>query len=72
MEKINRKEIDTPVQPFEEIIKNYLKSHFIDTAKPVWNFSLLSEEDVTNFQQGTNYRLYQKKHTSDLLQLTFF
>ena len=40
--------------------KNYEDEHFIDTSKPVWNYSLLSDEDITNFQNGTNYRLYEK------------
>jgi len=38
----------------------YEDRHFIDTTKPVWNYSMLTDEDVQNFQQGTNYRLYRK------------
>jgi 1,4-alpha-glucan branching enzyme len=38
----------------------YEETHYIDTSQPVWNYSLLTEEDVNNFQQGTNYRLYEK------------
>jgi 1,4-alpha-glucan branching enzyme len=41
-------------------MQQYEKQHFIDTSKPVWNYSLLTEEDVTNFQAGTHYRLYRK------------
>ncbi|GAC1587979.1 MAG: 1,4-alpha-glucan branching protein GlgB [Ginsengibacter sp.] len=37
--------------PYEEI-------HFIDSTKPVWNYSLFSEEDVDNFRNGTHYSLY--------------
>ena len=33
---------------------------FIDTSKPVWNYSLLTDEDVKNYQQGTHYSLYKK------------
>ena len=40
--------------------KKYEETHFIDTSKSIWNYSLLKDEDVTNFQQGTNYRLYEK------------
>ncbi len=36
------------------------KNHFIDTSKKVWNYSLLNEEDIVNFQNGTNYSLYEK------------
>ncbi len=37
----------------------YEELHFVDTSKPVWNYSLFSDEDVTNFQNGTHYRLYE-------------
>ncbi len=39
--------------------KKYEELHFIDTAQPVWNYSLLSDEDVINFQAGTNYSMYK-------------
>ena len=32
---------------------------FIDTKANVWNCSLLSEDDVLNFQNGTHYALYE-------------
>lgn len=38
----------------------YERTHFIDTTLPVWNYSLLTDEDVKNFQQGTNYSIYKK------------
>lgn len=38
----------------------YEEQHFIDTTKSVWNYSLLTPEDVKNFQAGTHYRLYQQ------------
>jgi len=40
--------------------KKYEEEHFIDTRKAVWNYSMLADEDVTNYQNGTNYRLYEK------------
>ena len=39
---------------------SYEQDNFIDTSKKVWNYSLLTEEDIRNFQQGTHYRLYEK------------
>jgi 1,4-alpha-glucan branching enzyme len=45
------------VQP--TVLQKYEEQFFIDTALPVWNYSLFSDEDVTNFQQGTHYRLYE-------------
>ena len=40
-------------RPFEE-------QHFIDSTKPVWNYSLLTDADVDNFQKGTHYSIYKK------------
>lgn len=37
----------------------YESIHFVDTTQSVWNYSLFTEEDVRNFQQGTHYRLYE-------------
>ena len=31
----------------------------IDTSKPVWEYSILKDEDVNNFQQGRHYTLYE-------------
>src|SRR6185436_16462409 len=40
--------------------KSYENVNFVDTSKPVWNYSLLTDEDVKNYQAGTNYSLYEK------------
>lgn len=42
------------------IVSRYEETHFIDTTKAVWNYSLLNDDDIRNFQQGTHYRLYEK------------
>jgi 1,4-alpha-glucan branching enzyme len=39
-------------------LKRYEDIHFVDSTRPVWNYSLFSEEDIRNFQQGTHYSLY--------------
>ena len=39
--------------------KKYEEIHFVDSTKPVWNYSLFSHEDIENFQRGTHYRLYE-------------
>lgn len=36
----------------------YEEQFFVDTTKPVWNYSLFTDEDVKNFQNGTHYSLY--------------
>lgn len=39
--------------------KKYEEIHFVDSTKPVWNYSLLNEEVIRNFQNGTLYNAYQ-------------
>ncbi len=46
----------------------YEKEHFIDKSKNVWNYSLLSDEDVKNFCNGSHYQLY-KQFGSHSIQL---
>ncbi len=36
----------------------YEDMHFVDATKPVWNYSLFTEEVIRNFQQGTCYDAY--------------
>ncbi len=38
----------------------YEQTHFVDTTRPVWNYTLLTEDDIRNFQQGTHYSIYKK------------
>jgi 1,4-alpha-glucan branching enzyme len=38
----------------------YEEEHFVDTLKPVWNYSLFNDEDIRNFQGGTLYSGYKK------------
>ncbi len=40
------------------ITAKYEELHFVDTQKAVWNYSLLTDELVKNFQAGTNYSMY--------------
>ena len=39
--------------------KKYEDIHFVDSSRPVWNYSLFTEEDIRNFQNGTHYRLHE-------------
>ena len=39
--------------------KKYEEIHFVDTTQSVWNYSLLTDDDVRNFQNGTHYSLYR-------------
>jgi len=38
--------------------KKYEEIHFVDTTKPVWNYSLLTDEVIRNYQNGTLYNAY--------------
>lgn len=49
-----------PKLPVTEKTNKYEEVNFVDTTKPVWNYSILTDEDVTNYQNGTNYQLYKK------------
>ena len=43
----------------KEAQKKFEETHFVDTQQAVWNYSLFSEADVRNFQNGTHYQLYK-------------
>ena len=49
--KPSRKKKEAGEQPYEQV-------HFVDTTRPVWNYSLFNEELIRNFQQGTCYDAY--------------
>ena len=55
-----KKTNDKNVVPAEPKPYRYEDEHFVDASRKVWNYSLLSDEDIRNFQQGTHYRLYEK------------
>ncbi|MCH5687532.1 hypothetical protein LWM68_26655 [Niabella sp. W65] len=63
-----RKLLETLTMPIDikALQENFEKGNFIDTAKPVWNYSILTEEDISNFQNGTNYTLYEKFGSTSL------
>ena len=52
----------------------YEDEHFIDSQKPVWNYSLFTGEDIANFKNGTFYNGYQKfgSHYKEVLNAEGF
>jgi 1,4-alpha-glucan branching enzyme len=40
------------------IIKPYEEIHFVDTSRKVWNYSIFTEDAISNFQAGTLYNAY--------------
>jgi len=43
----------------DNIEKKYEEIHFVDTTRPVWNYSLLTDEVIRNYQGGTLYNAYE-------------
>ncbi len=39
-------------------MKLYEEEHFVDSTKSVWNYSLLNDENIENFKNGTLYNAY--------------
>jgi 1,4-alpha-glucan branching enzyme len=37
----------------------YEDVNFVDSQQPVWNYSLMTDTDIQNFQNGTHYSLYK-------------
>ncbi|HET9431663.1 MAG TPA: 1,4-alpha-glucan branching protein GlgB [Chitinophagaceae bacterium] len=66
--KTDNKKAHTNPAPHREDSGKYEELNFVDTSLPVWNYSLLTEEDITNFQNGTNYQLY-RKHGSHSIEV---
>ena len=44
----------------EEVPKKFEDIHFIDSTKTVWNYSMFTDEDIANYQNGTLYNAYEK------------
>jgi len=59
------KEMATPPARYEDV-------NFVDSKKPVWNYSLFTDEDIRNFQDGTLYSAYVKfgSHQLEVLDKT--
>ncbi|MEP6675820.1 MAG: 1,4-alpha-glucan branching protein GlgB [Ferruginibacter sp.] len=59
--KQGRKKINASAEEINELpVTKYEDVHFVDTEKPVWNYSFFNDQDITNYQNGTNYSLYEK------------
>jgi len=54
----NEKAASAPVKV--GVPARYEEMHFIDSTMPVWNYSIFTEADIRNFQQGTLYNAYEK------------
>ncbi|MEJ7913097.1 MAG: 1,4-alpha-glucan branching protein GlgB [Chitinophagaceae bacterium] len=46
--------------PTAEALIKYEDQNFVDTSKPAWNYSILYDNDVETFRNGTHYNLYNK------------
>jgi 1,4-alpha-glucan branching enzyme len=50
----------TEQNTFNRSARKYEEIYFVDSTKPVWNYSLFEEDDIRKFQQGRHYSLYTK------------
>lgn len=60
---VNKKRETTqkdPVVKSKSTNIRYEDKNFVDTSKPVWNYSILYDDDIETFQNGTHYSLYKK------------
>ncbi|HEU0228283.1 MAG TPA: alpha-amylase family glycosyl hydrolase, partial [Arachidicoccus soli] len=37
----------------------YEEQYFVDSSKPVWNYSLFTDDDIRSYQYGTHCKLYE-------------
>ena len=42
------------------VVERYEDKNFVDTTQAVWNYSILYDDDIQTFQNGTHYTLYKK------------
>jgi 1,4-alpha-glucan branching enzyme len=49
--------------------EKYEDRNFIDTSMPVWNYSILYDDDISTYQDGTHYNLYKKFGSKRLVVL---
>jgi 1,4-alpha-glucan branching enzyme len=42
------------------VTERYEDRNFVDSTKAVWNYSILYDDDIETFQNGTNYSIYKK------------
>jgi 1,4-alpha-glucan branching enzyme len=50
----------------KNVVKRYEDDNFVDTQKPVWNYSILYDDDIQTFRNGTHYTLYKKLGSKSL------
>ena len=52
-----RKEHGSVTETITQNNERYEDKNFVDTSRPVWNYSILYDDDIQTFQAGTNYTL---------------
>lgn len=56
-----QKHSTTQASPLPEVQPiRYEDQNFVDTSRPVWNYSILFDDDVATYGNGTHYQLYKK------------
>lgn len=57
---ISEEENKSLQKPVIESGERYEDNNFVDTSRPVWNYSILYDDDIETFRNGTHYSLYKK------------
>ena len=52
--------VETVIHQAPTTNERYEDRNFVDTSKPVWNYSILYDDDIVNYQNGSHYSLYKK------------
>ena len=60
----DKSQAQSVVTPIDE---RYEDQNFVDTTKSVWNYSILYDDDIAYFQNGSHYSLYKKFDLWNLL-----
>ena len=58
--KANKRKIMSGEKQSSNKEMRFEDANFVDTQKPVWNYSVFYDHDISAFQNGTHYTLYEK------------
>src|SRR5688572_32966432 len=56
----NERESENITKNVNKFSTRYEDANFVDTSKAVWNYSILYDDDIAYFQNGSHYSLYKK------------
>ena len=63
---LNISKKDGEIAPTGAALIRYEDANFVNTEMPVWNYSILYDDDIQTFFAGTHYSLYEKLGSKQL------